>query len=59
MYSFFSFSKLVSLRIYDLMYLKNKEECFSVLKSNLPKCDIEIHDRVPRHQHGQSEQSQK
>ena len=43
----FSYSKLLSLRIYDLMYLKNKEECMTVLKSNLPNCNIEILDRVP------------
>jgi hypothetical protein len=55
----FSFSKLMSLRIYDLMYLKNREECLSVLKSHLPYCNIEILERVPKHQYGQSEQSQK
>jgi hypothetical protein len=43
----FSYSKLLSLRIYDLMYLKNKEECMTVLKSKLPNCNIEILDRVP------------
>lgn len=59
MFFSFYFSKLTSLRIYDLIYLKNKEECLSVLQSHLPSCDIEILDRVPRHQHGQSEHSQK
>lgn len=57
--SLHTLSKLTSLHIYDLIYLKNKEECLSVLQSHLPSCDIEILDRVPRHQHGQPEHSQK
>jgi hypothetical protein len=51
----FSYSKLLSLRIYDLPYLKNREECLAVLKLNLLDCNVEI-GRKPRHYCEQAEQ---
>ncbi|XP_069687756.1 ATP synthase subunit s, mitochondrial [Periplaneta americana] len=51
-------SKLLALRIHDLPYLKNKEDCLAVLKPALPNCDIEILDRFPRPQYKEPDQPQ-